>query len=95
MGDVRIRARQFIGGIIRNLRCKAIAVGGVADHVHILVQRKPDVAETTVVRAVKSNSSRWIHETCSSLPEFAWQDGYAAFSVSKKDRNVVASYIAN
>jgi putative transposase len=44
---------------------------------------------------VKSNSSRWIHESFSQLRRFAWQEGYGAFSVSKSAENMVMRYIRN
>ena len=47
------------------------------------------------VNAVKSNSSRWIHESFSNLRNFAWQEGYGAFSVSKSEEERVMRYIAN
>lgn len=46
------------------------------------------------MRAIKARSSTWIHETFPSLSRFGWQEGYAAFSVSKSQENSVKRYIA-
>src|SRR6185312_16142655 len=47
------------------------------------------------VNVVKSNSSRWVHESFSHLRSFAWQEGYGAFSVSKSEENKVIRYVLN
>ncbi len=92
-GSVRHRLHQYIAGIARNLSCRPIAIGGVEDHIHILAQLNRKMLISELVRGIKSNSSRWIHETFSSHREFEWQDGYAAFSVSRSHVNAVAQYI--
>src|SRR5688572_22648958 len=73
---------KYIGGVIKGERGRPINIGGVEDHVHLLVQMPPNNNISDLVRAVKSNSSRWLHEE-QGLSDFAWQDGYAAFSVSE------------
>jgi len=69
-------------------------VNGPADHLHLLVLQPPALAVAELIRAVKGNSSKWIHETWSSRSAFAWQEGYAAFSVSHSARERVELYIA-
>ena len=66
-------------------------MGGVSDHVHLLLQLPPRLALADVVRLVKTNSSRWCHERHDR--HFEWQAGYAAFSVSESSRDVVRRYI--
>ena len=83
----------YIGGIIRNESCQLLAAGGVADHVHLLVATKPTNALSSLLMKIKANSSRWISETHGS--EFAWQEGYGAFTVSESQISTVRRYIAN
>jgi REP element-mobilizing transposase RayT len=84
---------KYIGGIVRADRCVLLAAGGMPDHVHLLVSfgKQTDVAD--LVRLIKSNSSKWIHETIPPLGAFAWQAGYAAFSVSRSNLDAVKEYI--
>ena len=93
VGDVGTRLHGYTAGIINNVRCLPIAVGGFTDHMHMLVQVNPKVTVPVMVGKIKANTSRWIHETFPSMKDFAWQDGYAAFSISKTHVNAVAAYI--
>lgn len=83
----------YMGGIVRNIGLKPILINGVTDHVHLLLGMVPVVSISECVRVVKSNSSGWIHESRPSC-RFAWQDGYAAFSVSRSDLDRIYRYIA-
>lgn len=79
----------YMGGIVRALHGRALAVGGTNDYVHVLMKLPQDASVADVVRVVKTNSSRWIHES-----NFAWQTGYGAFSVSASNAKAVTNYIA-
>lgn len=68
-------------------------MGGVEDHVHILVRGRTDATIADLMRNVKSRSSGWIHDTFAQLKGFAWQEGYAAFSVSASQKRRVMNYI--
>lgn len=83
----------YLGGIVRNLGCTALIVGGVEDHVHLLVGMKPKVAVADLVEKVKANSSKWVHDTRGRNSRFAWQKGYSAFSVSPSNVARVHRYI--
>jgi putative transposase len=85
---------RYIGGIIRELEGKALIVNGMSDHVHILLQLSPAVSIADTMRVVKTNSSRWAREKWPNA-RFAWQTGYAAFSVSRSDVRAVLQYIEN
>jgi len=61
---------------------KAISVGGMRDHVHILLLLPPTITLAKAVQAIKANSSRWMHETTGK--PFEWQEGYAAFSLASR-----------
>ena len=90
---VRGRMHAYLGGIARDEGCVALAVGGVSDHVHLLVRGKPDVRLSDLLRNLKSRSSAWAHQTLPGLDSFAWQEGYALFSVSKSGEAKVVEYI--
>ena len=92
--EVAERLYPYIGGIIRAERGALCAIGGVEDHVHLYIRWRPDGALSDLMRAVKARSSMWIHETFPELRDFAWQEGYAAFSVSRSQEDVVRRYIA-
>jgi putative transposase len=83
----------YIEGIVRNQGGWLLSLGGMPDHVHILLRLKPDRAVADLVRHVKGSSSKWVHEQNGLCPDFAWQSGYAVFSVSESREGVVRSYI--
>jgi putative transposase len=83
----------YIGGIVRRRGCVLRAVGGVEDHVHLLLSLKADVSVAEIVRDVKANSSKWFRAACPANRFFAWQSGYGAFSVSPSRAASVSSYI--
>jgi putative transposase len=85
----------YLAAILRERGATLIALGGMPDHVHILLRLKADQKLADIVRAIKAISSKWIHERPESIPDFAWQEGYAAFSVSVSQEAVVKSYILN
>jgi REP element-mobilizing transposase RayT len=86
------RLHAYLGGIARNRDCSAVAVGGIEDHVHLLIAVHPSVALADLVRDLKSNSSKWMHEDANTSA-FGWQTGYAAFSVSQSSADRVINYI--
>lgn len=85
----------YIGGIIRDKKGTLLCMGGVADHVHILVKLSPTIAISELLRLIKSNSSRMVNETIRPQIPFEWQPGYAAFSVSESQYPIVRKYILN
>lgn len=70
----------------------AIAVGGTANHLHVLILLHQTMNLSKAMQEIKANSSRWLRETSS---KFQWQEGYGAFSVSQSQRQAVVEYIAN
>ena len=83
----------YMAGIIRHKGSTLLALGGMPDHVHALIRLKADRSLSDLVRALKAVSSKWVHEKPNPIPEFAWQTGYAAFSVSQSKEAAVKSYI--
>ena len=68
------------------------AIGGVADHVHLLLGVPATMVLSDLIRTLKANSSKWVHEEV-GMEKFAWQEGYGAFTVSPGNREAVANYI--
>jgi len=91
--ELRERLWPFLGGIARQNKIKAIEVGGVADHVHILVSLPSTMAIAKSMQLIKGGSSKWIHETFPEQRGFAWQDEYGAFSVSVSQLDKTVEYI--
>ncbi|MGC9454216.1 MAG: IS200/IS605 family transposase [Phycisphaerae bacterium] len=93
--DVRARLHEYLGGIARRDVGRALAIGGTSDHVHALLSLRPDVPCSHAMMKLKSLSSGWIHREFPALGGFAWQSGYAAFSVSQSQVGRVQQYIAD
>lgn len=90
---IQQRLYEYLGGIIRGEGGVLYAIGGMADHVHMLMRYRPDRALSDVVRDLKSHSSGWIHKTFPDCRDFGWQDGYGAFSVSQSRMDTVKNYV--
>jgi putative transposase len=91
---IQPRLYEYLGGIVRDAQGRLIAAGGTADHVHLLVSAHPQTALSDLLRQAKAGSSRWIHQTFRGRGDFAWQDGYGAFTVSHSNLEDVGQYIA-
>jgi len=87
------RLHEYIGGTVKGLGGFPQKIGGVADHVHLLVGLKATHCLADFMRELKRSTSLWVHEQIAQ-GDFAWQEGYAAFTVSPTARNVVKEYIA-
>ena len=90
----RPRLHAYMGGILRNVNTVPEIVGGVEDHVHILVGLHATERLSDIMRELKSISSRWVREEM-KISQFAWQEGYGAFTVSASQRESVRHYIEN
>jgi putative transposase len=90
--EIRNDLFAYLGGIIREMHGAALIINGTADHVHMLIRIRPVQSAAEVARVVKSNSSHWVREKWNA--RFAWQTGYAAFSVSESNVPAVSRYIA-
>lgn len=93
-GDWRHELHEYLGGTIRGLDGHPRSVGGVADHVHLLFDLKSTHCLSDFMRELKKASSAWVRER-SGQKQFAWQEGYAAFTVSANALTGVRHYIAN
>ena len=90
--NCRERLHSYLGGIVRGLGGVPLAIGGVADHVHLLVGLKTSHRLDYFTRDLKADSSKWVHEEVGRRL-FAWQKGYAVFSVSPSYIESVRRYI--
>jgi putative transposase len=88
----RDELHSYLGGVTKGLGALPQGIGGVADHVHLLVSLKPTHCLSDFMRELKKSSSSWIRE--SRAPAFHWQEGYSAFTVSASARDAVKDYIA-
>jgi REP element-mobilizing transposase RayT len=86
------RLWAYIAGICKNQEMLPFAVGGISDHVHVLFRLPPKLTLVRAVTLIKSNSSKWIGD---HGMDFAWQEGYGAFSVSSSNLSRVIQYIDN
>lgn len=89
------RLFSYLGGCAKEQGAKAIAVGGMSDHIHMLVSIPATVTISDFVKNVKVWSSKWLKTLGNDYFNFAWQDGYGAFSVSHSVVPRTISYIAN
>ena len=93
--DLQTRLWPYLGGIARENKIKALSIGGVEDHVHMLVGIPSTISISKAVQLIKGNSSKWIHETFINHRDFEWQEGYAAFGVSISGIDETIKYIEN
>ena len=91
--DFRDRTHRYLAGICNNLKCPALKVGGVEDHVHILCRFGKNIEIADFLRDLKRDSSKWVKAEGPQLTEFYWQNGYGAFSISPSHVDALIDYI--
>jgi putative transposase len=91
----RPRLHEYLGGTVRGLGGAPEAIGGVADHIHLLVGLKSTHCLADFMRDLKKSATAWVHENVDGGGDFSWQNGYAAFSISATSRKAVREYIEN
>jgi REP element-mobilizing transposase RayT len=90
--DWRPRLHEYLDGMVRRLGGVPLGVGGVEDHVHLLVGLKPVHCLADFMRDLKKDATNWVKDTM-PLHSFAWQEGYAAFTVSPSATEKVRNYV--
>lgn len=84
---------RFIWKQISQLKCKLIRIGGISNHVHMLIDLNQSVALAQLMKNSKGLSSRWM-QTDSRFNMFkGWADGYYGCTVSPGDKRAVIEYI--
>jgi REP element-mobilizing transposase RayT len=91
-GEILPELFAYLATVVRNAGCECYRVGGVADHVHLAIRLSRTKSVAEIVEELKSSSSRWLKTK--GIPDFAWQRGYAAFSVGPADLSTLVEYIA-
>lgn len=84
---------SYIGGIIRGEKGIQLEIGGMPDHLHLLVKLPPTLSISDALRLIKANPSKWVREQRDQSRAFGWQTGYGAFSVSESQMPAVRLYI--
>ena len=93
--DIEERLWAMMGGISKRHGITPIQIGGIEDHCHSCVGVPTTMSASQAAKAIKGDSSKWIHDEFPELCSFAWQDGYGVFSVSKSALPDVVDYIKN
>jgi REP-associated tyrosine transposase len=91
--DIQQRLWPYMGGIARENSMKALAIGGVEDHIHMLLSLSATTPVAKAIQLIKGGSSKWLHENFPTQRGFAWQEGYGAFSVSISHVSDTIAYI--
>ncbi len=84
-----------MGGIARQNKMKALQVGGVDDHVHVLISMPATMSISKAVQLLKGGSSKWLHETFPECRLMQWQEKYGTFTVSVSQLDKITQYVAN
>ena len=90
--DMKQRLWSYTAGICKRQKVFVHAIGGVEDHIHLLLQFPATIAISEAIKTIKANSSGWMSD---EIGKFAWQEGYGAFSVSQSKIPAVVRYIQN
>jgi putative transposase len=84
---------SYIGGIVRGESGTLLEIGGMPDHVHLLVKLNPTKSVSEMLNRIKAKSSKWVNEENTRSRSFGWKDGYGAFSVSESQVESIRRYI--
>jgi REP element-mobilizing transposase RayT len=82
-----------MGGIVKGEGGILLQIGGMPDHVHVVIKLKPVHTLSVIMQKIKGGSSKWINETYRCANRFAWQNGYGAFTVSESQVQAVVRYV--
>ena len=85
----------YIGGVLKTSHSIPVQINGTEDHIHVLCIMSKNISLSELLEDIKRNSSRWIKTKGEHYRDFAWQGGYAAYSVSQSKVEVVEKYIQN
>jgi REP element-mobilizing transposase RayT len=87
--------QKYITGIVSGQKQKLIAINNMPDHLHLLIDLRPDSSLSDLVRDVKANSPRFINEKRWVVGKLSWQEGFGAFSYSRSQLGTVIRYVEN
>jgi len=87
------RLHAYLATVARDKNCECFRAGGVADPVHLAVRHSRTITVAQLVESLKTGSSKWLKAQSPTLANFAWQNGYGAFSVGPSDLEALRTYI--
>jgi putative transposase len=92
---IRERLRPYLGGIARENKMKALAIGGVSDHTHLPLSLPTTLSISKALQLLKGNSLKWLRETFPELrrDDFAWQEGFGSFNIGVSGVEDTVHYI--
>ena len=90
-----VRLRQYITAIVEKRGHKMLAINNMSDHLHLFFGLNPNESISSIMEAVKGDSSKWINSESFLPGRFNWQSGYGAFSNSRSQIDSVVKYILN
>lgn len=91
--EIEERLHHLLHSEANRLSCKVLAINGVEDHVHLLLEMPPTLCIADLVKSLKGTSSHFVNETLQSELPFKWQASYSAFTVSRWDVRKAVGYI--
>ncbi|MFA5010495.1 MAG: IS200/IS605 family transposase [Ignavibacteria bacterium] len=86
---------KYIWGIVKNHNCHLFRINGVEDHIHLLCDLPPSVPLEVLVKDIKVASSLWLKKSTDFNDFKGWSEGYAAITISIKEKDIVIAYIKN
>jgi len=86
---------QYMGGISRHLKTPVHEIGGIEDHVHLLISLPRTLTLSKFIEEIKKGSSKWMKTNGEQYNQFAWQNGYGAFSIGQSKFDILRKYIQN
>jgi len=92
VGDTEVLIYACIRAEARRMNCAVLALGGLADHVHLAVEPSAMLGPGQVAKQIKGASSRFANDKGIA---FKWQSGYGGFSLSRPHLKAVIPYVQN
>ena len=84
---------RYIIGKSDALGCIVHAVGGIEDHIHLVVSIPPSLSIANFVKQIKGSSAHYLNHYCASPSSFKWQRGYGVFSLGEKQLDRAVAYV--
>lgn len=91
--DIEFRLWEYMGGIARKNKMTAIQIGGIENHVHLLLSLLSTLSIAKAMQLIKGGSSKWVHDNFPNKRLFEWQEGYGASSIGINDVERTVDYI--
>jgi REP element-mobilizing transposase RayT len=93
--QIEAEVYKYMAGILRNMECTAIKIGGMSDHIHILNSLSRTITQSKMIGLLKKDSSKWLKTKGNKFRNFHWQNGYGVFSISESKLTLLSNYIEN